>query len=61
MAARQSAEVRHAMDLVTKGKTIYQAAAATGIWPSTLYRALNPKVKPKVKKKVKKALAKRVA
>ena len=58
MAARQSAEVQQAIRLYEEqGKTVYEAASAMGIWPSTLYRALFPKGK----KRHKKVLAKRVA
>lgn len=51
MPARQSAEVQQAMRLVVEnGKTVYEAAQMTGIWPSTLYRALKTKENKKVKK-----------
>jgi len=51
MPARQSAEVQQAMRLVIEsGKTVYEACSMTGIWPSTLYRALKTKDKKKVKK-----------
>ena len=53
MAARQSAEVQQAIRLhLEQGKSIYEAAAAMGIWPSTLYRALKTKTKKKLDKRV---------
>lgn len=58
MAARQSAEVQQAIKLhQNEGRTVYEAARAMGIWPSTLYRALNPKGKSKKKKRVDKRVA----
>ena len=58
MSARQSAEVQQALRLhLEQGKTIYEAAAAMGIWPSTLYRALNNKAKSDKKKKLDKRVA----
>lgn len=54
MPARQSAEVQQAMRLVIEsGKTVYEAATMTGLWPSTIYRALKTKEKKKVKKYLK--------
>ena len=53
MAARQSAEVQQAMKLhLEQGKSIYEAAAAMGIWPSTLYRALKDKKKKRLDKRI---------
>ncbi len=40
MPAKQSQEVRNAMQLVIEGHSIYDAAHKSGVWPSTLYRAL---------------------
>lgn len=40
MPAKQSQEVRNAMQLVIEGHSIYDAAHKAGVWPSTLYRAL---------------------
>lgn len=58
MSARQSAEVIHAIQMhLEGGKSVYEAARVTGIWPSTLYRAL----KTKAKRNKKKAINKRVA
>jgi len=58
MPARQSAEVQQAMKLhLEQGKSIYEAAAAMGIWPSTLYRALFPKGKKKARRTVDKRIA----
>ena len=51
MAAKQSAETKHAIYLhETEGKSRYEAARTAGIWPSTLYRALKDKEKKKHKK-----------
>ena len=53
MAARQSAEVQQAMRLhLEGGKSIYEAASMSGVWPSTLYRALKSKEKRDKRKKV---------
>ena len=53
MAARQSAEVQQAMRLhLEEGKTVYEAARAMAIWPSTLYRALKTKAKRDKRKQV---------
>lgn len=41
MPAKQSQEVRNAMQLVDTGVSIYDAAHQCDVWPSTLYRALN--------------------
>ena len=58
MAARQSAEVQQALRLhLEEGRTVYEAARAMGIWPSTLYRALDNKGKQDKKKKVDKRVA----
>lgn len=58
MSARRSAAVEQAMRLVNEsGKTLYEAAAMAGIWPSTLYRALYPNGKKKHKKQVDKRIA----
>ena len=58
MAARQSAEVQQAIRLhKEQGKSIYEAAAAMGIWPSTLYRALDSLKKNKGKKRLDRAIA----
>ena len=43
MPAKQSQEVRNAMQLVIEGHSIYDAAHKSGVWPSTLYRALAAK------------------
>jgi len=58
MPAKQSQEVRNAMELVDQGVSRYDAAHKAGVWPSTLYRALNArklasthKAKKKVSKK----------
>lgn len=40
MPAKQSQEVRNAMELVDQGVSRYDAAHKAGVWPSTLYRAL---------------------
>ena len=40
MPAKQSQEVRTAMQLVDDGHSHIQAAQQAGVWPSTLYRAL---------------------
>lgn len=51
MAAKQSAETKHAIYLYQQeGKSRYEAARQAGIWPSTLYRALKDKEKKKGKK-----------
>lgn len=51
MPAKQSQEVRTAMQLVNvEGKTVYEAAHLAGVWPSTLYRALKNKGKKFFKK-----------
>lgn len=53
MSARQSAEVQQAMRLhLEEGKSVYEAARAMAIWPSTLYRALKTKAKRDKKKKL---------
>ena len=54
MPAKQSAETKHALHLVTvEGLAVYEAAARAGIFASTLYRALKAKsLKPKAKKKL---------
>lgn len=58
MAARQSAEVQQAIRLhQDEGRTVYEAARAMGIWPSTLYRALNNKTKITKKKRVDRRVA----
>jgi len=59
MPAKQSQEVRTAMQLVDNGASHIQAAQQAGVWPSTLYRALKARTlahanKPK-KKSSKKA------
>jgi len=41
MPAKQSQEVRNAMQLVDQGVAMCAAAHQAGVWPSTLYRALN--------------------
>lgn len=41
MPAKQSQEVRNAMQLVIEGHSIYDAAHKAGVWPSTLYRAIS--------------------
>ena len=58
MPAKQSQEVRNAMQLVDEGHSHYDAAHKAGVWPSTLYRALKArklafthKAKKKVSKK----------
>ena len=58
MPAKQSQEVRTAMQLVDNGASHIQAAQEAGVWPSTLYRALKArkladthKSKKKVSKK----------
>ena len=43
MPAKQSQEVRNAMQLVDEGHSHYDAAHKAGVWPSTLYRALAAK------------------
>lgn len=54
MGAKQSAETKHGMHLVTVEKmTVYEAAKQAGIYASTLYRAINPPKKKKKKKKKK--------
>jgi len=40
MPAKQSQEVRNAMQLVDNGASHIEAAQQAGVWPSTLYRAL---------------------
>jgi hypothetical protein len=40
MPAKQSQEVRNAMQFVIEGDSIYDAAHKAGVWPSTLYRAI---------------------
>lgn len=40
MPAKQSQEVRNAMQLVDEGVAMCAAAHQAGVWPSTLYRAL---------------------
>jgi hypothetical protein len=40
MPAKQSQEVRTAMQLVDEGHSHIEAAQRAGVWPSTLYRAL---------------------
>ena len=58
MPARQSAEVQQALRLrLEEGKSIYEAAAMAGIWPSTLYRALKTKAKRDKRKQVDKRIA----
>ncbi len=57
MAAKQSQEVRNAMQLVDQGVPMYDAAHKAGVWPSTLYRAIAARKKLAVtyrKKKVSK-------
>lgn len=41
MPAKQSQEVRNAMQLFDSGVPMCAAAHQAGVWPSTLYRALN--------------------
>ncbi len=41
MPAKQSQEVRNAMQFVVEGDSIYDAAHKAGVWPSTLYRAIS--------------------
>jgi hypothetical protein len=48
MPAKQSQEVRNAMQFVVDGHSIYDAAHKAGVWPSTLYRAIG--AVPKLKK-----------
>ena len=58
MPARQSAEVQQAMRLhLDEGKSVYEAARAMAIWPSTLYRALKTKAKRDKRKQVDKRIA----
>lgn len=45
MGAKQSKETAKALKLVANGMTPYAAAKKMGIWPSTIYMALKPKVK----------------
>ena len=54
MTAKVSAETKHAIYLATKGgKTVYEAAAIAGVFPSTIYRALERNaLKQKEKKKL---------
>ena len=53
MAAKQSAETKHAMNLyLTKGKSIVEAAYMADIHPSTLRRALAAAGEYKFKKRV---------
>jgi hypothetical protein len=52
MAAKQSAEMRHALHLVASGRSVYDAAAIARVYPSSIYKAMKNKDKKKVKKKV---------
>ena len=58
MSARRSAATEQAIRLIQEsGKTLYEAAAMAGVWPSTLYRALYPKGKKKIRKGIDKTVA----
>jgi len=48
MGAKQSAEIKHAIQLHKQGKTVYEAARIAGIYASTLYRWLKAQGKKKV-------------
>jgi len=55
MPAKQSQEVRNAMQLVDDGLSRYDAAHQAGVWPSTLYRALKARELSDTNKPTKKA------
>ena len=55
MGALVSAEMKHAIKLVTGGKSPYEAAKLTGLDPSSIYKALKRNGKRHNKKKVAKA------
>lgn len=59
MPAKQSQEVRNAMKLVDDGHSKYDAAHKAGVWPSTLYRALEARDKLAATNKKIKKVAKR--
>ena len=54
MPAKQSQEVRNAMQLVDNGASHIQAAQQAGVWPSTLYRAIKAREKLAATNKAKK-------
>ena len=55
MPAKQSQEVRNAMQLVDEGVAMCAAAHQAGVWPSTLYRALKARTLADTNKSSKKA------
>ena len=55
MPAKQSQEVRNAMQLVDQGVPMCAAAHQAGVWPSTLYRALRAKKSATTNKPAKRA------
>ncbi len=59
MGARVSAETKQGLALVASGMTVYKAAIAVGIWPKTLYAAINRQkaLQNNGKRKSKKTLA----
>jgi predicted DNA-binding protein (UPF0251 family) len=59
MPAKQSQEVRNAMQLVDNGASHIEAAQQAGVWPSTLYRALKAREKLATANKAKKKVSKK--